>query len=185
MLSLSHLDKMSAYDRACKNVENPDQFIITMKQASLDIGVKTFSYHQLSSDLNTGVKTARVVSHFGYLDQWLEYYRTLSPDEMDPFVAFAIANNRPFWWSEILPQLSDTVHGRNIAVNIRGLGLKSGLFFPVFSPGQDSGFFALGFQKRRSDFSQAKINALQWACQLTHHRHLELIEEIQSAQKSA
>lgn len=64
---------------------------------------------------------------------------------------------------------------------IKNLDVKEGYAFPVFGARYRSGFFTFGFGENAPSLNPFQLSMLQWACQLAHHRFVELKTKQDSA----
>ena len=64
---------------------------------------------------------------------------------------------------------------------VKKLDVKEGYAFPVFGARYRSGFFTLGFGEEAPSLNTFELSMLQWACQLAHHRFVEIKTQLDRA----
>ena len=181
MLSMDMMELMSGFDRDCKTAGNIADLETVIVQAFQSLCVKTLSYfhHPPFNEIDGG--PSQLVLHFGFPDAWVEKYNSSAFSRDDPVIKYVMSRSGPLWWDEPLSANEENSDVRNLINSIVGLGVRNGLSFPVFELRLKSGYFALGFEKRKSEISEQQITALQWACQVAHQRYVELMEKGENA----
>jgi len=136
-------------------------------------GFDKASYHVMPLAWETS-DNALSIKMSGFPDAWVKHYMDNKLWQIDPIATTALHVSLPFCWSNLpdmrklseveqkfLDELSARVDGDGFAVQ-------------VFGPNGRNGYFGLGLHMECDDKNRRDLRVVQWACQLTHHRHCEL-----------
>ena len=175
MLSLDTLERMSQFERACQEAGSVDQLDMAVINSLSQICVKTYSYHHLPPLGDNAMGPSQAIRYHGYPMDWEGWHKHSGYPSDEPFIKCVFAQSEPSWWNDTYEQAGRPEYFASIMKALADIGVQSGLTLPVFAPDVKSGLISLGFTERRENFTSEQVSTLQWASQVAHYRHIELL----------
>lgn len=174
MMQNKMLDFMSAFSLACEGVNSTDALADVLKTHFEGLSVKMFSYIHCPPLGAADYAPSEVVTYFGYPRRWQHFYMKNQCCDSDPFIGHAFKKNNAFNWDEVIQADNHEPAAEAFIDEVKHLDVKEGYAFPVFGARYRSGFFTFGFDEGAPSLNPFQLSMLQWACQLAHHRFVEL-----------
>jgi len=177
MLNTQVLDQMSKFSRALDNTASVTALNHTLTQSFKEIGVKMFIYYHIpTEDVANDTKTT-VMSHYGFPEAWNKFYQDNKFCDNDPVLGYIQKEKRAIKWQELLNSNIENPRDKEYIKAANDLQVGIGIALPVFGTHTQSGVFSLGFQPRCETLRDIEMSMLQWACQMAHHKWLDLVAE--------
>lgn len=165
--------KIDFYISELANCECVDDVWDRFSEHFSDMGFDKFTYQVMpfaweTSDDALSIRTS------GFPQDWVATYYADRLWQFDPISTTAMNQSLPFFWSA-LPKMRilsdadrDFLDRRNTHVQGDGVAVQ------VFGPNGLNGYFGLGLEHGAPTDRTLDLHAIQWACQMTHHRCSEL-----------
>ena len=175
MLSLNTLDRMSRFEQACNTAGSIDELDAVIINNLSDICSQTYSYLHLPPLADQALGPSQAIRYFGYPDGWPGWKTHSGFSSDEPFIEYIFSQSGPIWWDEVYSKSGKPENFDAVLSAMSEIGVQCGLVLPVFDSVKKSGLFSFGFTRPRSEFGADEISALQWACQIAHYRHMDLL----------
>lgn len=142
-------------------------------------GIDVSSYHIMAKEMRAvPIETGLIRETFP--DAWAETYLKKNYDDIDPVLSQARLEAEPFHWFEVEDKMKLTREQRFFLRELRDAGMVDGLAIPIFGPKGTMAYFGLGSVDDKLDLPREQIMELQFACQRTHNKYLEINPELTS-----
>jgi len=147
-----------------------------LKSYFQNIGVRISSYRHIPLYGSDDYHVPRIISFFGFSEDWLNYYQKEQLCMNDPIFDPVIKAGQVFTWHELITHAPKTEAAIEYADKVKNLNVSFGLAVPTYGANHRSGVFMLGFENYISALDETEIAALHWACQIAHHKYIYFIE---------
>ncbi|MEL6244594.1 MAG: LuxR family transcriptional regulator [Pseudomonadota bacterium] len=136
-------------------------------------GVDVTSYHIVSHQLQSVPVDVGLVRET-FPPDWVRKYLANDYSKIDPVLQQSRREARPFHWFDVGERLQLSPVQQDFLEELRGAGLSDGLAVPVFGPNGTMAYFGLGTCGGDLRLPQEQELELQFACQQTHNRYLDI-----------
>ncbi len=136
-------------------------------------GIDVSSYHITAERLRSVPIDMGLVRE-NFPDEWVETYLAKDYADIDPVLSQARVEAEPFHWFDVEDKVKLTREQRFFLKEMREAGLTDGLAIPIFGPMGTMAYFGLGCVNDTLDLPREQIMELQFACQRTHNRYLQM-----------
>ena len=140
-------------------------------------GVDVSSYHITAEKLRAVPLELGLVRET-FPDEWIEKYVTRQFSEIDPVIQQSRLEAEPFHWFEVEDKVKLTAEQRFFLKELRAAGLTDGIAVPIFGPMGTMAYFGLGCVNDTLDLPHEQMMELQFACQGTHNKYIDLTTEL-------
>ncbi|SOH94570.1 LuxR family transcriptional regulator/LuxR family transcriptional regulator, quorum-sensing system regulator CciR [Monaibacterium marinum] len=165
--------KIDLYISELANCECVDDIWDRFANHFSDMGFDKFTYQTMPFAWETSDDPLLIRTR-GFPEDWVETYYADRMWQFDPITTTAMNQSQPFFWSE-LPQMRDLSDADRRFLDRRNSHvLGDGLAVQVFGPNGFNGYFGLGLEQNATNDHRLDLRAIQWACQMTHHRCSEM-----------
>lgn len=132
-----------------------------------------FSYHITASHLKRlNLEAGFIWNNFP--QDWVEHYVACGYYEYDPIITTAATHEDPFHWFEVGKITPLTEKQEAYVKDLAAWGFKDGLAIPIFSARGTTAYFGAGSKSRTFELDPVDLNQIQYACNFTHKRYLDL-----------
>lgn len=139
-------------------------------------GIDVSSYHIIAKNLRAvPLKDGLIRENFP--DNWVKKYIEEHYSDIDPVIAQARREAKPFHWFEVGQKMKLSAVQSEFLSELKAAGLTDGLAVPIFGPEGTMAYFGLGVVNDILDISDEKEVEIQFACQQVHNRYIELSQE--------
>ena len=140
-------------------------------------GIDVSSYHITAKNLRA-VPIEDGLIRENFPDNWVKKYIEEHWSDIDPVIAQARREARPFHWFEVSDKMKLTTAQSEFLDELKEAGLTDGLAVPIFGPEGTMAYFGLGVVNDTLELSDEKEVEIQFACQQVHNRYIELTQEM-------
>ena len=140
-------------------------------------GIDVSSYHIIAKNLRA-VPIEDGLIRENFPDNWVKKYIEQHYSDIDPVIAQARREAKPFHWFEVSDKVKLTAAQSDFLEELKDAGLTDGLAVPIFGPEGTMAYFGLGVVHDTLDLSDEKEVEIQFACQQVHNRYIELTQEM-------
>jgi len=136
-------------------------------------GIDVTSYHIISRNLRAVPMEDGLIRE-NFPDDWVKRYIHEHYANIDPVIAQARKEARPFHWFEIEDKVKLSAAQQEFLGELKESGLTDGLAVPIFGPQGTMAYFGLGVVNDTLELAEEKEIELQFACQQVHNRYIEI-----------
>lgn len=140
-------------------------------------GIDVSSYHIIAKNLRS-VPIEDGLIRENFPDNWVKKYIEHQYSDVDPLIAQARREARPFNWFEVSDKVKLSQAQKDFLDELKDAGLTDGLAVPIFGPEGTMAYFGLGVVNDTLDLPDEKEVEIQFACQQVHNRYIELTQEL-------
>ena len=139
-------------------------------------GIDVSSYHIIAKNLRAvPLQDGKIRDNFP--DNWAKKYVDKHYSDIDPVIAQARREAKPFHWFDVGKKMKLTPAQTEFLCELKAAGLTDGLAVPIFGPEGTMAYFGLGVVNDKLDLGDEKEVEIQFACQQVHNRYLELSKQ--------
>ena len=166
--TLQHVIQRTSH---ASTVEELGTYFLTFAK---DLGFDAASYHILKQGLHQRTNADIPLLH-SFPEDWVDFYISKKCIKFDPIIAQAQRERKPFHWFRVDEMRTLTDAEKHYLSLVRDTGMTDGLAVPLYGPGGEVAFAALGLRNGRIDLSPEQTQMLQYclyeiynSCQIMH-----------------
>ncbi|MCB9961253.1 MAG: LuxR family transcriptional regulator [Hyphomonas sp.] len=169
-------DGLRTYIEQAEAAETTEDLFRAFDRFTKPYGIDVSCYHITAERLRAvPVETGLIRENFP--DDWRETYLARHYEDIDPVIQQARLEAEPFRWFDVEDKVRLTREQRFFLKELRRTGLTDGIAVPIFGPMGTMAYFGLGRLSGTINLPREDLLELQFACQVTHNRYLELASD--------
>lgn len=157
--------------------ETPDELFLILDDFIKLLGIHASSYRITAENLRS-VPAETGLVHENFPSEWVEKYRQLDHENLDPIRIAARNAAKPFYWRDVSKKIKLTKAQKEFLKDLSDIGITDGIAVPIFGPMGAIAYFSFACIDGKLNFSNEEITELQLVCQQTHNRYSEITQNI-------
>lgn len=150
-----------------------DQLFANLIDYLRTLDFEFFSYHITAAHLRRLNLEAGFIAN-NFPQDWVAHYTAKGYYAYDPIILTAFQHEEPFHWFEVGKIADLTLQQNEYLKDLAAWGFKDGVAVPIFGAKGTTAYFGAGSKTRELALDPVDLTQIQYACNFTHKRYLEL-----------